>query len=287
MAQIGDNTQTIDYAKEEVDRLANEYGQFVDLTEELTAEGAALLGTIADPDTKGKAASVIKRTRDAAKRVEGVRELEKMPHFRRGQGVDQFFNGLIDRLARRDKKNRPGISDQLQQELTEYDTRVLLAEQERRRKIAAEEARKAAAAAAEQARLAREAEEARLAAERARKPETQAAKEEVAQVAEAQASEARIEATVQADVAEAAYVDTLAKPAEIMRQRGDDGTLTTMQREFYAEVVDANLLDKEALWAFVSLDAKEKALRQWAKNTGYRQQMAGASIGSRPKSVVR
>ena len=44
-----------------------------------------------------------------------------------------------------------------------------------------------------------------------------------------------------------------------MRQRGTDGTLTTMARENYAEVLDATKLDKEALWPFISLEAKEKA----------------------------
>lgn len=287
MSLIGDNTQTIDYAKEEVDRLQRDYPQFTNLALELKAEGEAILGKIVDPESKGIAASIIKRTRDAAKRFDGVRELEKMPHFRRGQGSDQFFNGLIDMLTRRDRKNRPGIADSLQQELTEYDTRILMAEQERRRKIAEEEARKQREAQQAAAKAAQEAEEKRLAAERARLPETRETKQEAAAVAGEAASAAKIEEAVATDRAEAAYVGTLAKPADIMRQRGEDGTLTTMAREFYAEVVDATKLDKGALWPFISLDAKEKALRQWAKTSGHRQQMAGAAIGDRPKSVVR
>ena len=72
-----------------------------------------------------------------------------------------------------------------------------------------------------------------------------------------------------------------------MRNRGADGTLTTMARENYAEIVDEAQLDKIALWPFISLDAKEKALRQWAKTTGHSKQMSGAAIGSRSKSVVK
>ena len=287
MSMLGDNTNAIDFAKEEVERLAREYGQFTETVESLLDEAGAIPERIEDEPTKGKVASLIKRMRDAGKRIEGVREVEKVPYLRRGQGVDMFFNGLANRLFKSNKRDRDGIGDSLAQRLTDYDTRILLAEQERRRKEAAEAERKAREAREAEAKAAREAEERRLAAERARLPETRETKQEAAVAAEATASEARIEAAVAADHAEAAYVETLARPADIMRQRGADGILTTMAREFYAEVVDANLLDKEALWPFISLDAKEKALRQWAKTTGHRQQMAGASIGDRPRSVVR
>ena len=109
----------------------------------------------------------------------------------------------------------------------------------------------------------------------------------MADLAEQQAFAAGLAASAAADQAEAAYVETLAKPAELMRNRGADGTLTTMARENYAEIVDEAQLDKIALWPFISLDAKEKALRQWAKTTGHSKQMSGAAIGSRSKSVVR
>ncbi len=73
-----------------------------------------------------------------------------------------------------------------------------------------------------------------------------------------------------------------------MRHRDtESGTLSTMADEPYAEILDAALLDKNTLWPFISEDAKGKALRAWAKTTGHRQQMAGASIGKRQKSVVR
>jgi hypothetical protein len=278
---------SIDYAKAEVERLQGEYAETARAVDSLLEEFEDLPDEIADDAEKGVVASLIKRMRDTTKRIDGLRELEKMPYFRRGQGVDQFFNGLFDRLTRREKRNRPGAADVLQQRLTDYDTKLLLAEQERRRKEAAEAARIAREKQEAEAKAAREAEERRLAAERARLPETRETKQEAAAAAEEVASAARIEAAVATDQAEAAYVDTLARPADIMRNRGADGTLTTMAREFYAEIEDAAKLDKNALWPFISLDAKEKALRQWAKNTGHRQQMPGAKIGDRPKSVVR
>lgn len=285
-ATVGNNSGDVDFAKLEAERLAQDYPELERSAAELIAESEKIV-ELNDPETKKTVTSLIKQHRDMAKRAEGFRELEKMPHFRRSQGVDSFFFGIIDRLARRDRKARPGEADRLQALLTDYDNRVLAAEQERRRREAEEAQRKAREAAARQAELDRQAEEARQAAERARKPETTAAKTEIAREVEQQASAATVDATVLAAKAEDAYVDTLAKPADIMRTRGDDGTLSTVGREGYAEIIDQSKLDKEALWPFISLDAKEKALRAYAKAQGHRVEMTGASIGFRNKSIVR
>jgi hypothetical protein len=287
-ATIGDNLpDPIDYAKDETGRLQADYAETARMVDSLLDEFEEMPEVIEETSQKGSVASLIKRMRDTAKRIDGLRELEKTPHFRRGQGCDQFFNGLLDRLSRREKKNRPGAADILQQRLTDYDTKLLLAEQERRRKEAAEAARIARARAEAEAKAAREAEETRLAAERARLVETKAAKQAAATMAQEAASAAAIEAAVAADQAEAAYIETLARPADIMRTRGADGTLTTMARENYAEIEDATKLDMAVLWPFIALAAKERALALWARSTGHRQQMAGARIGDRPKSVVR
>ena len=285
--RIGDNTGAeTDYAKLEVDRLSRDYAETVSAIEALEFEFAAAPAEITEDAEKSAVASLIKRMRDADKRVEGLRELEKTPYLRRGQGVDQFFGRLAERLFRRNKKDRPGAADTLQDRLTAYDTKKLREEQKRRRKEAEEAALQAREEAARAAKALRDAEEARLAAERARKPETTAAKAAVADLAEQEAFAAGLAATAAADKAEAAYVETLAKPAELMRNRGADGTLTTMARENYAEIIDESKLDKVSLWPFISLDAKEKALRQWAKTSGFNRQMDGAAIGSRPRSVV-
>ena len=52
-----------------------------------------------------------------------------------------------------------------------------------------------------------------------------------------------------------------------------------MTTESYAVIEDEALLDKEKLWPFISLDAKEKAFRAWAKTTGHNVQMLGAKVG--------
>lgn len=275
--------------------LNEEYGKHEGIVAELLAEATALmrdpvtgeLKRINDNDTKDKVKSLIKRMRDEAKALEAFHEKEKTPYLRGGQAVDQRFFGWIDKLARRAKTNRPGAADILNDELTDYDTRVLEAERERRRQIAAEEARKAQEAQAEADRLAREAEQRRLEAERARKPEIVEQKQEVAKTIAVAAGEARVEAAIVAGKAEAAHIDTLAKPADIMRQRGADGTLSTMKTEPFAVVEDESQLDKERLWPFIPLAAKEQAFRAWAKNTGYTQQMDGGRCGKKPKSEVR
>jgi len=297
-AVSGDNTNAPDFAKQESERLQRDYALLETTVSELEVEAEVLLtgpdrspipaaDVITGPDVKGKVTSLIKRIRDAATRANSFRESEKQPHFRRGQGVDMFFFGLIDRLSKRDRKNLDGIGDMLQRALTEYDNRLLLEEQARRRAAAQAAEREAARLRAEEQEKARVAEETRLAAERARKPETTAAKTEIANAAEVLATEATIDATLAENKAEDAHVATLARPADIMRNRGADGTLSTMAREGYAEIEDDTKLDMAKLWPFISLDAKEKALRQWAKSTGHRTMMEGAAIGFRNKSVVR
>lgn len=287
-AVMGANVQPeIDYAREESERLASEYAALAETAANLEAEAEAVPVPIPDEAVKATVVDLIKRVRDTKVRIEAIHGVEKQPHLRRGQGVDQFFFGLWDRLLKRNRTARDGIGDMLGKELTAYDTRVLLAEQERRRKAAEEAARIAAAAEAERIRKEQEAEAARLAAERARKPETTAAKTEIAEQIAEQASEARIDATVAERKAEDLYVETLARPADIMRTRTAAGTLSTMATETYAEIEDAAKLDATKLWAYVSFDAKQKALNAWAKSTDWRQPMDGAKIGRRPKSTVR
>ncbi len=286
-AVAGGNTDTIDYAQEESDRLQRDYAQLALNVEELETKAAEIPLPIVGDDTKAVVVETIKQIRDAKTRVEALHGLEKQPHLRRGQGVDQFFFGLWGRLIKRAKNDRDGIADVLGRELTDYDVRVLAAETERRRKAAEEANRIAAAAEAERIQKEREAEEARLAAERARKPDTTAAKVEIANQKDDAAAAARIEETVAVNRAEDAYVETLARPADIMRTRTAGGTLSTMQEETYAEIEKAELLDVAKLWPYIAFAEKEKALRAWAKSTGFNEPMTGAKIGRRPKSRVR
>lgn len=282
---VGDN-KSPDLATGVMEALKRDYANLSKTVTTLLTESTAIPAVIETDDDMGKVAALIKKFRDFTARAEGFRTAEKEPHFRAGQAVDSFFFGLMDQCGRRDKKAKPGPSDLLQFELDDYQQKKLLAEQERRR-IAAEEAARVereARMAAE--KLEQEARERRDAAERARVPERIAEKSVIASQAEAAASAATVESMMASDRAEAAYIDTLAKPADIVRQRVGSGPLVTMAQEGFAEIVDQAKLDMATLWPFISLDAKEKALRAWAKTTGHTVQMYGAAVGKRNKSKV-
>jgi hypothetical protein len=286
---IGDNTQTIDFAKVEVERLKNEYG-YVQESALRLIEQAKAITVIADNDDKSKVIGLIKLLRDEAKRSIGLHEIEKAPHFRRGQGVDQFFFGIVDRLWKRDKKGNDGEGDRLNKLLTAYDVRQLAIEEEKRKAAALEAARIAQAAEAERLRKEQEAEAARLAAERARKPDTTAAKAAIAAAAEEAAMAARVEQTATAAAAEEAYMATLAAPADIMRTRAADGSLATMAKEKFVEITDRNTLDLNKLRPYLPADALVTAIRKYAESVSFSNdesvQIAGAKFGTRPKSKV-
>lgn len=288
---IGDNSQSIDYAAEETRRLEVDYGNLATSVRELIEEARAIQLPIADDEDKGVVAAMIKRLRDTAGRVEGFRELEKEPHLRRGNAVDQFFGRLRIALRKDSKRDRNAIADDLQDALTEYDRKKLAEEQERRRLAAEQAAREAREKAAREEAARREAEEKRLAAERAKLAETKATKGQAAAAAEQAASAATVEAKVAEQKAEEAQVQTFARPAEIMRRRGDDGVLTTMGTEKFAEIIDLQQLDVAALRPFIKVDHLEQALRGLAASRGYsndeKMQIAGARFGTRAKSVVR
>lgn len=289
MSMIGDNTQTIDFQGQEIERLERDYPHLIAAVDELIAE-ADKIEVVDSPETKNAVTLLIKKFREAYKRVKGIHEPEKMPFLERGRGVDSFCFGLMDKIARRDKKAKEGAADRLNRILTDHDIRVEAEERERRNRVAAAAAYAARLAEEEVQRKEREAEEARLAAERARKPETQAAKEDIAGQKAGEASAARVESTVAVAKAEELYIGTLATPADIMRQRSDDGVLSTMGTEKFRVITDRNILDLEKLRPYLPVPALETALNKYAESVGYSSdesvQIKGASFGKRPKSRV-
>ena len=189
-ALISDAAEKNDFALLVTEWLNDRYGAVPQTVASLLAECAALvkdpatgeIREIADDETKSKVASLIKRIRDEVKKLNGFHEKEKTAYHRGGQASDQFFFGQIDKLLRRDKKNRAGAADILGDLLTAYDTRVLMAKQAELRRQAQEKARLEQEARDRAAAEAAKAEEDRLAAERARKPEIVEEKREVAAV---------------------------------------------------------------------------------------------------------
>lgn len=268
--------------------LQDEYRDIERTTTDLLAEARELPERVADDGQLGIFASLIKRLRDTASRAEGLRVKETEPYLRAQNSINAFFFGIQDRLRRRSgqRNAKAGAADILQARVDEYQQEKLRREQAERDRIAREERRKAEAAENERRRLAEEAAEKKAAAERARKAETQAAKIAAAEKATEEAAVAAAAAATAVEHAQEAHINTLAKPADMVRTR-TEGAMVTMAKEKYALVVDESKLDKAALWPFIPIAAKEQALRAWAKTTGHRQQMEGAEIGERNKSVVR
>ncbi len=275
--------------------LEDEHKKQREITVALLAEATALMRDpttgkmkeIADAEMKSKVVSLISRLRAHYKTLDALHAKLKQPYKRGGEAVDQFFFGDMDKLGKRAKANNPGAADILNQILTDYDNKLLAEEQERRRLQAEEDARIARAAQAEQDRLQREAEEAAEAAARARVPERKEEKREVAQEAAQVASAAAVQATVLTARAEESHVATFAKPADIVRTRHDDGSMSTMAQETYAEITDRSKLPMALLWQHIPLDGLQKALNTFAKLNNYNVQIEGAAIGRRNKSRVK
>lgn len=279
--------ETGDFAAVVTAFLQDEYAQYPGQLEALLTEAAELPATINSTEDKEATASVVKRLRDLNNKFDSFQKKEKQPYLRGGQAVDQFFFGMMDKLVRRAKGNQAGAGDALLSRITAYDDRLIAEERERRRLAEAEAARVAAAAARKLAEEQAEAERLRLAAERARTDETRQAKAALAAEAEQKASAAAVEATLAAETAEVARVDTYVKPADIVRHRGSEGTLSTGGTEKYAEITDRDALDMNKLRPFIDFASLEKALRAWARTTDFNVPMAGAAIGKRNKSRVR
>ena len=289
----GDN-EAPDFAQQTTDRMARDYAEMVKNLDKVMDEARAQPKQIDTDDQALAAGAIIKRLRDIDARLENVRVVEGEPHLRATNAINAFFFGLRDKIGRRNKNDRkatPGATDILQARINAHQDRKLAEEIARREvaRLAAEREAEAARKKAEE--VARIAEEARLAAERARKPETIEAKTGVADKAVEAAVVAKVAADVAAEKAEDARMATLAKPADMVRLRGNDesgaGVTLTTAKENYAIMVDRNLLDMEKLRPFFTDAEVEKALRQWAKNTGYRIKMAGAEIGAGNKGVTR
>jgi hypothetical protein len=285
-ATIGSN-EAPDYAEQVTKQLAADYAEIAKTAEDLLVEARALPKEVDSDETMGIYAALVKRFKDCAARAEAFRIKEKEPFLRGGNAVDNFFNAIYGRCVRADKKAKPGAADVLMERIDVYQKAKAAAERARleAERREAERVAREAREAAEKAQ--READEAARAAERARKPETVQERLETADKAAGDALGARVEAANAMTAADDARLAVTAKTADLVRTRTDTGALVTMAQVGYVEIVDADLLDKNKLWPFLSMDAKEKALRAWAKTTGYKIAMIGAIVELRDETVIR
>lgn len=286
MSEIGHNVSP-DYAATITERLEQDYAELINGARALLTEARDLPGEINSDDEMGPFATLIERMRDTASRIKAYHSTEKEPHLRAGQATDQFFFSWFEKLSRRNKTDKPGAADILQARVNDYMQRKLDAE--RRARAAAEAAARAAEEALRKEReeAARKAAEAQAAADRARKAENIAAHELRAAEEAAKASAAEAERMRAAQIADDARIDTLAKSADMVRTRLEGGPMVTMRQVPVVVIEDEAALDMAALWPHIKEEAKLQALKSWAKVTGHKKQMPGATIKMVDEAVVR
>jgi uncharacterized membrane protein YqiK len=277
---VGPGHNIPDFQKQESDRLAVDY---VDLSTSVTEILDKARSEVPDEVTTDEELAIVNRTvvdmRDLTNRALTIHKSEKEPHLRRGQAGDQFFFGFRDRLkkamdvigGRGDAYNQKKIAD----ERAKRERERLEAERvarEAREKLEAEQ---------------RAAQEAADRAARARKPENVEAHQAAADQHAAAAAGAREEFGAANAAAQDAAAAAVAKPADIARQRTEDGYMSTVKQVGYVEIVDAMKLDMATLWPFLKEDAILSALKSWAKTTNHKRKMEGAIVEMRNATVYR
>lgn len=279
--------QQQDHAGEVVARLAKDYAELANSVASTLARMRELPKVIVDEATLDSYATVIRDARDLNKRLEGYHDAEKIPYLRAGQGVDQFFFGQMEKLAKRKKTDPAGGIDILDARVDDFMQEKHRRELAERQRKAIEEKRKAdeAALIAEEER--RKAQEAIEAAARARKPEKVEEHREAATVHAVAAQEAASVATQAAERAEDARIDTIAPAADMVRTRLDSGAMATMGTVPFVQIDDVTKLDKNLLWPFLKEEHVLMALKAWAKTKSHKTSMEGATIELRNKGQVR
>jgi hypothetical protein len=276
----------IDYAADVVKRLSSDYAELMNSVATTLEALRGLPKTIDDEATLEAYSKVIKDGRDLRKRLDAYHDAEKQPYLRSGQGVDQFFFGLEEKLARRKPRDPAGGLDIADARVDDYMQKKLAAERAERDRVAAEERAKAEA---EQKRVddaRRAAEEAAAKAARARNEQNITAHREEAARQARIAEEARADEVLASQKAEDAAIDTKASAADMTRTRLDTGAVATMAQVPFVQIDDVTKLDKELLWPFLKEEHVLMALKAWAKTRSHKTPMAGATIELRNKGRV-
>lgn len=270
------------FAQVVTERMAREYAELQSTVAELGAEAETMPASITTDEEAAPISALVVKLRDVHGRAKAFHKKEKEPYLRGGEAVDAFFFTLME-TVQTTGKNLTGIVNDLKQRQ--------LAEERRRREEAAAEARRIEAEA--RAKLAEEQrlrDEAAAAAARARKPETiETHQEKAAEHADA-AEVARVDTMMARDKAEVATHATLAKPSAMVGKRFEAagiGGKVTMRQVPKVAIIDASKLDLEKLRPFIAEAALLSALKAWAKVTGHKTMMEGASILMVDDTVIR
>lgn len=280
------DTQT-DYAAEVVSRLSKDYGELQNSVADVLARLRALPKEIGDESALEDYSKVIRDGRDLRKRLDAYHDAEKTVFLRSGQGVDQFFFGLEEKLTRRKPRDPAGGLDVADARVDDYMQKKLAAERAERERIASEERAKADAIRRQEEEARRAADEAAAKAARALKAENVAAHQAEAERQRKLADEAREAEILAAQRADDARIDTKASAADMTRTRLDTGAVATMAQVPFVQIDDITLLDKNLLWPFLKEEHVLMALKAWSKTKSYKTPMAGATIELRSKGQIK
>lgn len=236
--------------------LAERYGATMTRAQDLLDAAMRVPDVIGDDETAGKVGDFIKQVMACMKNAEAARVKEKEPHLASGRTVDAWFKKITDQLD--------GTKRGIEKRLT-----VWLREKEAAERAAREEAARIEREAAEAAR--REA----MAAEQAIK--------DAASMDEAIAAEERRK-KAQADADKAAR-EAEAKAAELSRNRGDMGSVSSLRTFWDFADLDRMTLALEPLRSHLPADALEKAVRSYIKAGG--RELRGVRIFQNTTAAVR
>lgn len=209
---------------------------------------------IADEKIQGEWQDCIKEIDDLGKRIESERERVKSPFLTMCGVVDGVFKSLYEKSTR----GTPGRLNKARTKIA-ASTDDFLARKEREERMRREE--EAARAREEQCK----AEEVqRKAQEAARKAEDEE-RTRAAANQQRKADDAAADASVASARAYELEQQAKAKPADLSRTRSEGGTLGTLKLSWDFECLDIEAVRGAQLWAFVSHDAKKKAIAAYIR----------------------
>lgn len=265
---IGDNIDA-PYGTSIVERLEQDYAELLVRAKNMLADAEELPITVESSLDVSVVGDMIVKMRDLSARAESHRVAEKEPYLRSGEVVHAFFRKrAIEPLDKR--------RGNLQARLDAFKQRQLAEERSRREAEAA-----AARRAQQEAQKARE--EAEAAARRARSEESARARAE-------EAARARVEADMADAKAEETTLATMQKSTAMVGERFEGSERSGqvgMRKKPVVFIEDIYKLDLELLRPFLREEHLLMALRAWAKETGYQQEMPGAVVALRDTTVVR
>lgn len=273
------NNMPPDWAKIVTDAMAEQYAPLAKLTTDKLAAARTLPATVENPADSEKVATAVADLLNMFDEAEAARVKEKREYLEKERAVDGYFGAIKDRLKK--------AADILHARVHNYNERRRIAEEKRRADELAEANRKAAAAAKAEREAREAAEEAARKAARARKPENIEAHKEAVEQHTEQAESARVETLMAAAAVDEANIATMQKPGAMVGETFDSGLKNTMRQVGYAELVDRDLLDLNALRPYFREADLLAALKAYAKATGHKKPLAGANIGFKADTVIR